>query len=182
MLLGPALSPGSAASRWRTDVLRAERARERPVRRASTDKRRLRRVDVVPPRELEDQPGERRTAPADRRPRAMRADGRLERPCRDGPAVRPPVENEHRRARVVGLPPAKRGGRHEHAGPADVGARSNATRSTVAKPSSTDGGSSSRTVRICDVGSKQARLPRERAGARPAWAGARRGRAGARRG
>jgi hypothetical protein len=62
----------------RLDVPRAERLGHGQVRAARPDQSRGRRVDLVRPRECEQEPGERRTAPADRRPASVRAERHLD--------------------------------------------------------------------------------------------------------
>ena len=94
-------------------------------------------------------------------------------------AVGVPVEDEVRQAGWSGAYAAAAAAATKTAACPLPGARSNATRSTAANPSSSDGGSSSRNVRICDVGEQPG--PARALAAAPASAAHRSGRAGARR-
>ena len=133
------------------------------------------RIDAVRAGERERQPGERWSAPADRRAARVGAERVLDGAGDDRRealgegrelvrgAARPPVEDEVRRLRVSprdGLFPARlvqRRGADEDRSfgiRRPWGACTKGTTSTVANPSSADGGSSSRRARICDVGAR----------------------------
>ena len=153
-------------------VARAERRRERAVRGRRPDEGRARRVDAVRAREREREAGERRAAPAGRRAARVRAERALDRPRDDlraesGAARRarpaPSGRQSKTRCGARGVGPRRprapsRGCASAAAAtktpgtPSRIGSRTNGTRSTSAKPSSGAGGSSSRSVRICEVG------------------------------
>ena len=129
------------SARSRLEVAGAQGGGQRAVRSRRTDEGRAGRIEAVRASEGEREPGEGRAAPADRRAGAVGAEAGLDRSgdrraqlrhagCEVlGRAVRPPVEDEMRRARVAlgdRLLPSRviehRGG-DEHAGARRVGRR-----------------------------------------------------------
>ncbi len=156
---------------------RAERRRERAVGGGDADESRACGVDAVGSRERERKAGERRPAPADRRAAAVRADGPLDgartplttvrrRPRRGRRASRPGASRRRdaapsgRARRTASRQPCARSADAATKTPARPvrGSRANEIRSIDAKPSSSAGGSSSRSTRIWDVGAISAGL------------------------